>query len=186
MLRFLLTDDCPDLEAELRRIGHEVVGGPSERVTAACAGTDWHPKRFDIVRAVQAHRPDSCLFVAPLRIVEYEPGKFSEFGYARDQIVKVKGVRNCVTVGVARVGDDPRMSDLYRRGMCPKCVAGPQTFGFWATADEATAMDEARQRRTALWRPGEGGAVGLVALVEAAMRREQHRGGKDARPHLPA
>ena len=65
-------------------------------------------------------------------------------------------------------------------GMCPRCVVGPQSLAAWATADEATAAEMARERRCALWRPGEGGAAGLVAMVEAMRARGQYRGGKDA------
>jgi len=181
----------PDLEDELRRIGHEVVGGPAERVTAICAGTDWHPSRYDPRPFIRAHRPDACLFVSPLRIVPVgfpaatgERG-LSEYGYHRDHMVTIRGIRNCLTIGLARVGDDPTMTRRYRNGMCPKCVVGPQSLGAWATADEATAVEMARERRCALWRPGEGGAAGLVAMVEAMQTRGQYRGGKDAVPFRP-
>lgn len=184
-LRFFLTDDCPELEAELRRIGHDVVGGPADRVTARCAGTDWTPARYDPRPFIQGHRPDVCLFVSPLRVVEFEPGKFSEFGYHRDHMVTIRGIRNCLTVGLAVVGDEPKMTRRYRSGMCPKCVVGPQSLGAWATADEATAVDVARERRCALWRPGEGGAAGLVVMVESMRERAQYRGGKDAVPFRP-
>lgn len=184
-IRFFLTDDVPELEDELRRIGHEVLGAPSERVTARCAGTDWHPSRYDPRPYIRDHRPDVCLFVSPLRVVEFEPGKFSEFGYHRDHMVTIRGIRNCLTIGIARVGDDPTMTRRYRSGMCPRCVVGPQSLGAWATADEATAAEMARERRCALWRPGEGGAAGLVAMVEAMRARGQYRGGKDAVPFRP-
>ena len=190
-LRFFLTDDVPDLEDELRRIGHEVVGGPAERVTAICSGTDWHPSRYDPRPFIRAHRPDVCLFVSPLRIVPVgfpaatgERG-LSEYGYHRDHMVTIRGIRNCLTIGLARVGDDPTMTRRYRSGMCPKCVVGPQSLGAWATADEATAVETARERRCALWRQGEGGAAGLVAMVESMQARGQYRGGKDAVPFRP-
>lgn len=186
-LRFFLTDDCPELETELRRAGHEVVGGPGERVTAVCAGTTWEPRFYNPVAWVQQLRPDVCLFVGPRRDIDFavhpasgRPG-VTQFGYHRDHVVKIKGVRNCITIGLARVGDDPGMTAMYRRADCPRCVAGPQSFGFWATADAGAAAEHARERRCALWRPGEGGADGIVALVESVRRREQYRGGKEGR-----
>ena len=190
-MRFFLTDECPELEAELRRIGHEICGTPADRVTASCAGSDWHPKRYDVRPHVQGHRPEVCLFVGPLRVVPVGwPGAtgehgLSEFGYPRDQIIAVKGTRNCLAIGVARLGDDPDMARRYAMGMCPRCVGGPQSYSAWATADAGTASTMARERRCALWRAGEGGADGLVRLCAEMMRRVEYRGGKGGAPFLP-
>lgn len=190
-MRFFLTDECPDLEAELRRLGHEICGGPADRVKAVCAGSDWHPKRYDVRPHVQGHRPDVCLFVGPLRVVPVGwPGEtgargLSEFGYARDQIVAVKGTRGCLAVGVARPGDDPEMARRYASGMCPKCVGGPQSYSAWATTHEPTAIAMARDRRCAIWHPGEGGADGLVRMCVESIRRSEYRGGRMATPFRP-
>ena len=172
-LRFFLTDDVPDLEDELRRIGHEVVGGPAERVTAICAGTDWHPSRYDPRPFIRAHRPDVCLFVSPLRIVPVgfpaatgERG-LSEYGYHRDHMVTIRGIRNCLTIGLARVGDDPTMTRRYRSGMCPKCVVGPQSLGAWATADEATAVED-----TDAYREADALVAAMVKLFERLGNRK--------------
>ena len=181
-MRFFLTDEAPELEAELRRLGHEVVGTPADRAPAACAGTDWHPKRYNVVPHIQGHRPDVCLFVTPLRIVGIGGGMLSEFGYVRDQIVATRGTRGCVTVGLTLPGYDPKMTTDYKMGKCPKCVGGPQSFDLWATTDEATARDVARERRCALWAPGEGGAGGLIAAIEHIRGRQPYRGGREAVP----
>lgn len=181
-MRFFLTDEAPELEAELRRTGHEVVGTSVDRVATVCAGTDWAPRRYEVVAHIQAHRPDACIFVTPLRLVQFQPGLYSEFGYVRDQIVAVRGTRGCVAVGLTLPGGDPKMVGDYKMGRAPKCVGAPQSFDVWATTDEGTARDVARERRCALWHGGEGGAAGLVAAVEHARGRHSYRGGKDSVP----
>ena len=189
-MKFFLTDDVPDMETELRRLGHEVVGGPAERVTAICAGSGWGAKDYNPLPFVQRLRPDVCLFVGPLRTVPVgfpvsngERG-YAEFGYHRSHIVNVKGTGNCIAVGLARVGDDPEVTRRYRQGKCPGCTGGPQSFAMWATADAGTAAEVARERRCALWRPGEGGAAGLIAALEDIRRRGQYRGGVGAQPYV--
>lgn len=183
-LRIFLADDSPDVEAEILRLGHVVLGSPTDRATAACVPTQWDRKTYRPHDHVQAHRPDAVLFVSPLRHIEI-PGGLQEWGYAKEQLVKCAGVRGCCCVGLAMPGDDPRMTGWFRRGMHPGCIAVPHKFSMWATTDETTATESARERRTALWRPGPGGLDGVIEGIRAHLARTGYSPSRQSRPHVP-
>lgn len=183
-LRIFLADDAPDVEAELRRLGHVVIGAPADRATAVCA-PDWPRERYMPHVHVQAHRPDAAIFPSPLRHVPFPGGGVQEWGYKKEQLVKCVGVRGCCCVGLALPGEDPRVTGWYRRGMHPGCIATPHKFSMWATTYETTATESARERRTALWRPGPGGLDGVIEGIRAHLARTGYSPSRQSQPHRP-
>ena len=182
-LRIFIADEAPNVEAELRRLGHEIVGTPAERASAICPPA-WDRSTYLLHGFVQAHRPDAAILPSPLRHVPI-PGGLQEWGYKVAEVVKAKGVRGCCVVGLAMPGEDPRVTGWFRRGMYPDCIAAPHKLSVWATTDEATAVESARERRTAVWHPGEGGMGGVVAAIRAHLARagySAHRGAAPLRP----
>lgn len=183
-LRIFLADEAPGIEAELLRLGHVVVGTPSDRATATCA-PDWPRERYMPHVHVQALRPHAALFVSPLRHVPLPGGGLQEWGYKKEQLVKCAGVRGCCNVGLTMPGEDPRVTTWFRRGMHPGCIATPHKFSVWATTDEATAAESARERRTALWREGAGGLDGVIEAIRAHVARVGYSPSRASVPHRP-
>lgn len=183
-LRIFLADEAPDVEAELLRLGHVVVGTSADRATAACAHL-WPRETYMPHAHVQAHRPHAAIFVSPLRHVPLPDGGLQEWGYKKEQLVKCAGVRGCCNVGLTLPGEDPRVIVWFRRGMHPGCIATPHKFSVWATTDETTAVESARERRTALWRVGPGGLDGIVEAIRAHVARAGYSASRSAVPHRP-
>lgn len=52
-------------------------------------------------------------------------------------------------------------------------------------ADEAPAVESARERRTAVWHPGEGGLNGVVAAIRAHVARSGYSAHRGAVPFRP-
>lgn len=168
--RILTTKDHP-ISAALVAAGMLEVGGPGRRAEDFVDPAAPDTKAYPLSRLIAEVRPDVLVLIDPWR---------DGFGYGKGTVVKwAQSKAGHLAVGV---GDDPAYWELARARRHPACVCSLQNFAVYVTNDPATAEASARERRTALWRPGES-ADHVVRAIRDAAGRQRYVAGPRALPY---